>query len=236
MITAAILLIGDELLSGRTQDLNVKYIAEKLQEKGIVLNECRIVPDKIENIVKAINELRKENSYLFTTGGIGGTHDDITYEAVAKALNVELEINQEALEMLSQIYKERMNPARKRMVLAPKGAKVHSRLSFNIKNIYMLAGIPYIMQEMFDEILPTLEHGNPINSITVTINVWENDIADDLRKIQSEWSQISIGSYPFKEKEKWGTNIVARSTNSKELSKIKKILEDLRNKHEVILY
>jgi molybdenum cofactor synthesis domain-containing protein len=227
MSTAAILLIGDELLSGRTQDLNLKYIAENLQNAGIVLQECRVVSDKIEAIVEAVNSLRIKHNYLFTTGGIGGTHDDITYESVAKALNLPLEIHQEGLQMLAEIYQERLNDARSRMALVPKGAVVRKKLSYQIENIYMLAGIPKVMREMFDEILPTLQHGKPIHSITIKAYIWENDIADELRSLQSEWPQISIGSYPFNEADCWGTNIVARSSDTDELIKIKPLLEKL---------
>lgn len=227
MSTAAILLIGDELLSGRTQDLNLKYIAENLQNAGIVLQECRMVSDKIEAIVEAVNSLRIKHNYLFTTGGIGGTHDDITYESVAKALHLPLEIHQEGLQMLAEIYQERLNDARSRMALVPKGAVVRKKLSYQIENIYMLAGIPKVMREMFDEILPTLQHGKPIHSITIKAYIWENDIADELRSLQSEWPHISIGSYPFNEADCWGTNIVARSSDTDELIKIKPLLEKL---------
>lgn len=227
MSTAAIILIGDELLSGRTQDLNLKYIAECLQNVGIVLQECRIVLDKTDAIVKAVNALREHHTYVFTTGGIGGTHDDITYESVAKALNLPLEIHQEGLQMLAAIYHERLNDARSRMALVPKGAVVRKKLSYQIENIYMLAGIPKVMREMFDEILPSLQHGKPIHSITVKASIWENDIADELRTIQSEWPEVSIGSYPFNEADCWGTNIVARSTNAGKLIKIRPLLEKL---------
>lgn len=227
MSTAAILLIGDELLSGRTQDLNLKYIAECLQNVGIVLQECRIVLDKTDAIVNAVNELREHHTYVFTTGGIGGTHDDITYEAVAKALNLPLEIHQEGLQMLAEIYQERLNDARSRMALVPKGAVVHKKLSYQIENIYMLAGIPKVMREMFDEILPTLTHGKPIHSLTIKAYIWENDIADELRTLQSEWPEVSIGSYPFNEADCWGTSIVARSTDTEALIRIKPLLEKL---------
>lgn len=227
MSTAAIILIGDELLSGRTQDINLKYIAQKLQNAGIILQECRVVSDKIAAIVHAVNALKKDNTYVFTTGGIGGTHDDITYEAVAKALNLPLEMHPDGIKMLEEIYKERLNAARSRMALVPKGSIARSKLSYQIENIYMLAGIPKVMQEMFDEILPTLQHGKPIHSITIKAYKWENDIADELRTIQSEWPNISIGSYPFNESDCWGTNIVARSTDTEGLEKLKTILEKL---------
>lgn len=227
MITAAVILIGDELLSGRTQDINLKYIAEKLQNAGIILQECRVVADKIEAIVNAVNQLRKDNTYVFTTGGIGGTHDDITYESVAKALNLPLEIHPDGIKMLEEIYKERLNTARSRMALVPKGSIVNSKLAYQIENIYMMAGIPKVMQEMFNEILPTLQQGKPIQSITVKAYVWENDIADELRALQEMWPNISIGSYPFNESDRWGTNIVARSSDIDELTKIQPHLEKL---------
>jgi molybdopterin-biosynthesis enzyme MoeA-like protein len=198
-----------------------------LQNVGIILQECRIVSDNIETIVEAVNSLRTKNTYVFTTGGIGGTHDDITYEAVAKALGLQLEMHPDGIKMLEEIYKERLNAARSRMALVPKGSIARSKLSYQIENIYMLAGIPKVMQEMFDEILPTLKHGKPIQSITVKAYIWENDIADELRSIQHQWPQISIGSYPFNEADCWGTNIVARSADTDELEKIRPILEKL---------
>lgn len=229
MITAAVLLIGDELLSGRTQDLNLNYIAKHLVERGIVLQESRIVPDQEAMIIEAIRALSARNTYVFTTGGIGSTHDDITQSSIAKAFNKRLTINQEAMKLLEEYYGDTINPARRRMAYAPEGAILHSKMVFQIENVFVLAGIPTVMQEMFDAILPSLQHDTPILSVTVKTYILENELADELAKLQLT-VDVSIGSYPFDEEGNIkGTNLVARSRDAKKLAMVKDQLQALVN-------
>ena len=167
MITAAVLLIGDELLSGRTQDVNLNYIACKLVERGIVLQESRIVPDIEDMIIEAVRALSNRYDYVFTTGGIGSTHDDITQASVAKAFNKPLVVNAEALKILEDYYGDSINDARRRMALAPEDAVLHAKMVFQTENVFVMAGIPTVMQGMFDVVLPTLRTAPPILSVTV---------------------------------------------------------------------
>lgn len=229
MITAAVLLIGDELLSGRTQDANLNYIANRCQERGIVLQECRIVPDIEHAIIEAIQVLRGRNTYVFTTGGIGSTHDDITVASVAKAFNKSLVVNEEALNLLEEYYGDSINDARRRMARAPEGAILHSKMVFQIENVFIMAGIPMVMQGMFDALLPNLRHDDPILSITVKAYVLENELADELNELHLDIpKEVTIGSYPFDEGGKVkGTNLVARSRNAKKLAMVQEQLQAL---------
>ncbi len=228
MITAAVVLIGDEVLSGRTKDANLNYIANKCQEKGIVVQECRVVPDKEEMIIEAVLALSAKNTYVFTTGGIGSTHDDITQESIAKAFNKPLVVHLEALKILEDYYGDRINEARRRMARAAEGAVLHEKMVFQVQNVFILAGIPTVMQGMLDAILPKLEHDDPILSITVKAYVYENELADELALIQQSVSDVSIGSYPFDETGTVkGTNLVARSRDPKRLAIAQQLLQAL---------
>ncbi len=229
MITAAVLLIGDELLSGRTQDANLNYIARRCQEQGIVLAECRVAPDTEEMIVEAVQALSARNTYVFTTGGIGSTHDDITAASVAKAFNKPLVVNMEALKLLEEYYGDNINDARRRMARAPEGAILHSEMVFQIENVFIMAGIPTVMQGMLDALLPTLRHDNPILSITVKAYILENELADELNELHLKTpKEVSIGSYPFDEAGKIkGTNLVARSRDAKKLATVRDQLQAL---------
>jgi molybdopterin-biosynthesis enzyme MoeA-like protein len=232
MITAAVLLIGDELLSGRTQDANLNYIANRCQERGIVLTECRVVPDVEDAIIEAIGALRASNTYVFTTGGIGSTHDDITVASVAKAFNKPLVVNQEALKLLEEYYGDNINDARRRMALAPEGAILHSKMVFQIENVFIMAGIPMVMQGMLDALLPILRHDAPILSITVKAYIFENELADELNELHLKTPKdVAIGSYPFDEDGKVkGTNLVARSRDAKKLAIVQEQLQALVNR------
>jgi molybdenum cofactor synthesis domain-containing protein len=232
MITAAVLLIGDELLSGRTQDTNLNYIATRCQEKGIVLQECRVVPDTEPMIIEAVLTLSARNTYVFTTGGIGSTHDDITAASIAKAFNKPLVVHQEALKLLEEYYGDNINDARRRMARAPEGAILHSKMVFQIKNVFILAGIPYVMQGMLDALLPSLSHDDPILSAVVKAYILENDLADELSEIQKIASDVSIGSYPFSEEGNVkGTNLVARSRDPKRLATVRDQLQTLVDRY-----
>ncbi|MDP4724964.1 MAG: molybdopterin-binding protein [Pseudomonadota bacterium] len=200
--TAAILIIGNEILSGRTQDTNVKFIAERLDKVGIRLCEVRVIADNEKAIVETINALRAQYTYIFTTGGIGATHDDITAECLAKAFNVPLEVNEETFTILENHYKESFNASRQRMALMPRGSEllknqICTATGFKIENVYCLAGMPTVMQNSFTLLLPNLKTGTPFVSNTVTCNLREGDIAHALTDIQNAHLNVEIGSYPF---------------------------------------
>ncbi len=227
MITAAVIVIGDEILSGRTQDANLNYIALGLRSSGIDLQECRVVPDKEDAIIEAVQDLSKRNTYVFTTGGIGSTHDDITSASVAKAFNKAVVVHDDALKLLESYYGDNINNARRRMALAAEGAILHERMVFQIENVFILAGIPRVMREMFDNLLPKLQHGEPILSISLKSLILENDLADELIEIQKNTSDVIIGSYPFYEENNKGTCLVATSRNATKLAIVEKQLQAL---------
>lgn len=223
-LTAAVLIIGNEILSGRTQDSNAMWIATKLAEQGIKLLEIRVVPDIEEAIIFAVHELRQKVAYLFTTGGIGPTHDDITSEVMAKAFQVPCELNAEAREILLEYYKSEaeLTPARLRMAHVPRGAKlianpVSGAPGFQIENVYVMAGVPRIMQAMLDGILPEMASGLPILSNTVTCNLPESKIAETLGNIQKQYETVDIGSYPHYRAGEVGLSLVLRSTDNDNL-------------------
>ncbi|MES2608228.1 MAG: molybdopterin-binding protein [Pseudomonadota bacterium] len=200
--TAAILIIGNEILSGRTQDTNVKFIAERLNKAGIRLCEVRVIPDDETAIVETVNTLRVKYAYVFTTGGIGATHDDITAACLAKAFDVPLEVNAETFAIMQNHYKEDFNASRQRMALMPRGSEllknqICTATGFKIENVYCLAGMPTVMQNSFNLLLPSLKTGAPFVSNTVTCNLREGDIAQALTDIQKAHPTVEIGSYPF---------------------------------------
>ncbi len=223
-LTAAVLIIGNEILSGRTQDANAMWIATKLAERGIKILEIRVVPDVEEAIIFAVNEMRKKVAYLFTTGGIGPTHDDITSEVIAKAFGVPYDLNTEARKILLAHYKteEELTPARLRMAHMPHGVKlienpVSGAPGFRIENVYVMAGVPRIMQAMLDCILPEMATGKPILSNTVTCNLPESKIAETLGNIQKQYETVDIGSYPHYRAGEMGLSLVLRSTDNDNL-------------------
>ncbi len=222
--TAAVIVIGDEVLSGRTQDVNLRYLAIRLGELGIRLTEARVIPDERRAIVRAVNELRATNTYVFTTGGIGPTHDDITSECVAEAFGVPWEPHPQAWAILAEDYARRdppieFNEARQRMATMPRGAELircplTSAPGFRIGNVHVLAGVPRIMQSMFEAVAPTLAGGAPTVSRSVhAIGALEGQIAAALRAIQAESPGVAIGSYPFYRDLGGGVAIVARGTD-----------------------
>jgi len=218
LVTAAVLLIGDELLSGRTRDQNFHHIAELMTAKGIDVREARIVSDTEDEIVAALNDLRARYTYVFTTGGIGPTHDDITANAVARAFGVGIGVNEEALALLKARYKDReINEARLRMARTPHGAtlvrnKVSAAPGFRIENVIVMAGVPAIMRAMLDAVAPELEGGIVMVSETVRTHALEGDLGVPLGAIQDNYgADVSIGSYPFFDNGVFGTQIVVRS-------------------------
>jgi len=219
--TAALIVVGDEILSGRTQDKNIAQVATWLGVQGIRLAEVRVVPDVTERIVEAVNQLRARNDYLFTTGGIGPTHDDITVDAVAEALGVGMVIHPEARAILERYYETRggLNEARLRMARVPDGADlIPNRMSgapgIQIGNLFLMAGVPSITAGMLDALTGTLEGGLPLLSQTLGSWVAESEIADLLRETEKAHEGCAIGSYPFFREGRVGANFVVRSTDN----------------------
>jgi molybdenum cofactor synthesis domain-containing protein len=223
--TAAVLLIGDEVLSGRTKDKNLGYIADYLNGLGIDLMEARVVADIEADIAAAVNALRLRYTYVFTTGGIGPTHDDITADSVARAFGVEIGHDPKAVEILLTYFKEigrEPNEARMRMARIPNGAvlienPVSMAPGFQIDNVFVMAGVPRIMQAMLDEIAPRLAKGVPMQSRTVEFLGGEGDIAKPLGDIQDRFPAVVIGSYPFQAPDGFATNLVLRSRDPEAL-------------------
>ena len=216
-VTAGLLVIGDEILSGRTKDKNIGYVAEYLTALGIDLLEVRIVPDVEARIIEALDALRARYTYVFTTGGIGPTHDDITADAVAKAFGVGLPIDERAVALLlERIRPEDLNEARLRMARIPEGAElipnsVSKAPGFRIGNVFVMAGVPSIMQAMLDAVGPTLKHGARLESRSVAVRLKEGDIAGPLAAIAKAHPDVVIGSYPHQEGQTFTTTLVLRS-------------------------
>ncbi len=233
--TAAVLLIGNEILSGRTQDLNLAYMAKGLSDHGIRLSEARVIPDDESVIVNTLNTLRHANTYVFTTGGIGPTHDDITADCVAKAFNVGIDIHPEAQSILLSYWAERdvePNADRLRMARIPDGASlienpVSAAPGFCVENVYVMAGVPRIMQAMFDSVLPSLQRGAVINSVSVTCDLPEGTIASPLRALQAQFPDVDLGSYPGKLDGKYKVSLVGRSSDADQLQRVEQALHRL---------
>ncbi len=217
-VSAAVLIIGNEILSGRTQDTNLAYLAKKLNEYGIQIRETRVVPDIEAEIVTAVNALRKRYDYVFTTGGIGPTHDDITADCIAKAFGVPLVINEE----IAEILRRRESPPdimemRMRMARIPKGGGlIRNPLGphgFYIENVYVMAGIPQVMQAMVGSLEGQLRRGVTIQSLSVTAYLPESHVARRLGEIQDKYPHIDLGSYPFHRNDQYGTTLVMRGSD-----------------------
>jgi molybdenum cofactor synthesis domain-containing protein len=217
--TAALLVIGDEILSGRTQDKNVGQVALWLNDQGIRLSEVRIVPDDMGRIAKSVNELREAHDYLFTTGGIGPTHDDITVDAIAAAFAVPVVVDKGARKILEDYYRDRpggLTEARLRMARVPEGAELIPNATsgapgVRVGNVYILAGVPYIAAAMLEALTGKLEGGRPVVSITLGARAPESDVADMLRETEAANPGVTIGSYPFFKEGLYGANFVIRS-------------------------
>ena len=218
-VTACLIIIGNEILSGRTVDANLPYIASALGNIGIRLAEARIVPDIEAEIADAVNACRSKHSYVLTTGGIGPTHDDITAQSIAKAFGLPFGRNQEAEGRLLAYYPpERVNAARMKMADMPEGAElidnpVSIAPGFRIENVYVLPGVPKIMQAMLDGLLPKLEGGRKVLSRAITVFAPEGDVAAGLSEIQERFPDLEIGSYPFFRVEGPGTTVVLRGAD-----------------------
>ena len=236
IVTAAVLVIGDEILSGRTKDKNIGYIADYLTAIGIDLKEVRVVSDDESAIVEAINALRAKYTYVFTTGGIGPTHDDITADCIAKAFGVALPFHPEAMAILKERLAKtggELNEARMRMARIPEGAalvvnKVSGAPGFWIGNVITMAGIPTVMQSMLDEVAPKLKTGTKLISVTIRADAKEGDVGTELGTIAKAHPDTIIGSYPFFD-DKIGpnTNIVVRSRDADKLAAAKAAVEGM---------
>ncbi len=231
--TAALIVVGDEILSGRTQDKNIAQIASWLGVQGIRLREVRVVPDDQDAIVEAVNALRARNDYLFTTGGIGPTHDDITVDAVAAALGVPVVVHPRARAILEAYYATRggVNAARLRMARVPQGADlIENRVSgapgIRIGNVYLMAGVPAITAQMLDGLTGQLEGGLPLLARTIGCWVAESEIADILREAEARFVGVQIGSYPFFREGRVGANFVIRSTDADVLAQCARALTE----------
>ena len=237
--TSAILIIGNEILSGRTVDKNTSFIAKWLGELGISVEEVRVVPDKEEVIIASLNELRKKYQYVFTTGGIGPTHDDITSESVAKAFGRKYDYNKEAYAILEKYYaKSDFNEGRKKMARMPEGATLiyndnGSAPAFSVENVFVLPGIPSYVEAMIPQLKKVLVSGKKIISVSCDAKVRESSIAVDLENIQNKYPDIDIGSYPYSNEEGFGTVLVMRSTDENKItsckSEIEKMIKNFEN-------
>lgn len=225
-VTCAVLIIGDEILSGRTQDTNLRDIARYLGVIGVDLAEARTVPDVLEEIVDALNALRSRYDYVITTGGIGPTHDDITADAVAAAFGVELEEHPEIMAMMTARWGDQLNAARRRMARVPVGGAlvknpVQGPPGFTIGNVFTLAGVPQIMRGMLEDVGPRMRGGRPTVSRTVRVEgSGEGQIAEPLEAVAKAHPDMSLGSYPFFSADGYGSNLVIRSRDPEQLSAV----------------
>ena len=235
-VTAAVLVIGNEILSGRTQDTNLAYLSTKLNEYGIQVREARVVPDVEDEIVGAVNALRARYDYVFTTGGIGPTHDDITVDCVAKAFGVGLVMNEE----IAEILRRRPAPpevmeSRLRMARVPEGAGLirnpFGPHGFHVGNVYVMAGVPQVMQAMIGALAGLLRRGETIRSRSVTAHLTESQIARRLGENQDRYPHVDLGSYPFYRKDRSGTTLVMRGSVEADLeamlAEVKQLIVEL---------
>ena len=223
-VNAAIIVIGDEILSGRTQDINVAFLAKWLNELGVRVEEVRVIADKQKSIINCIKEIKKKFKYIFTTGGIGPTHDDITSKSIAKAFKLSYGYHREAYEILKKYYKPgEFNEGRKKMAKIPQNAKLIYNPSsgapgFIVKNVFCLPGVPSILESMVEGIRDKIVGGKKILSKTISVNTVESEIARSLETVQHKFKNIEIGSYPFFRMGKVGVSIVMRSTEMKNIN------------------
>ena len=222
-VNATIIIIGNEILSGRTQDTNTSTISLWLNSLGVKVQEVRVIPDIEDVIVKTINIVRKKNTYVFTTGGIGPTHDDITAASISKAFNLKYEVNKEAYKILEAYYKPGdFNEGRQKMAWTPANAKLilnptSGAPGFIVENIFCLPGVPSILKSMLGGLKNEISGGNPIISHTINLRTVESEIAKPLTSVQNSNKDVEIGSYPFFRAGKLGVSIVVRSENQSEI-------------------
>ena len=236
-VNAAILIIGNEILSGRTQDTNTNTIALWLNTIGVKVKEVRVIPDIEDTIIDTVNYLRKANDYLFTTGGIGPTHDDITAESISKSFKLKYEIHKEAFNILEAYYKVgEFNEGRQKMVWMPRNANLilnptSGAPGFNVENVFCLPGVPSILKSMLGGLKNRIVGGNPILSHTISLRTVESEIAKSLTDVQDNNKDLEIGSYPFFQAGKLGVSIVLRSEDQSKINKCsKEILKFIEEK------
>ena len=236
-VNAAILIIGNEILSGRTQDTNTGTLANWLNSIGVKVNEVRVVPDIEKKIIDTLNVLRSENDYVFTTGGIGPTHDDITAQSVAKAFGLKYEIHKEAFKILEAYYQPgEFNEGRQKMVWMPANAELilnptSGAPGFSVKNVFCLPGVPSILKSMLGGLKNRIVGGHPIISHTISLKTVESEIASSLTKVQDNNKEVEIGSYPFFHAGKLGVSIVLRSEDQSKIDLCNsQILEFIKEK------
>ncbi len=235
--TAAILVIGDEILSGRTKDKNVGFIADRLTELGVDLKEVRIISDEQSAIVVSLNALRASYTYVFTTGGIGPTHDDITADSVAAAFGVSIDVDQRAVDVMLERYGQSdLTESRLRMARIPAGAElianpVSKAPGFQIGNVFVMAGVPNIMQAMMDDVSTRLKGGQKMLSLAIEAGMGEGMVAQPLAEMQAEFPDVSMGSYPYMREGKFQTSLVLRCRDEKRLNlaaeKLKQVVAEL---------
>jgi molybdenum cofactor synthesis domain-containing protein len=224
-VTACMLIIGNEILSGRTQDENLRYVALGLNDVGVRLMEVRVIPDVPDTIVGTVNAVRKAYDYVFTTGGIGPTHDDITSECVAAAFGVPLHRDPQAVAILEAYIPGGLNEARLRMATVPKGAEliqnpVSAAPGFRMENVYVMAGVPAVMKAMFDNVKRTLKGGAKMSSRSVRVELAEGAIAECLSKVQDDNPDVEIGSYPAMRRGSFGVSVVIRGIDEARLDAV----------------
>jgi molybdenum cofactor synthesis domain-containing protein len=224
-VNAAILIIGNEILSGRTQDTNTTTLATWLNSIGVIVGEVRVIPDIEDIIIETLNVLKTNYDYVFTTGGIGPTHDDITAESVSKAFGLKYEIHKEAYQILEAYYKPgEFNEGRQKMVWMPENANLilnptSGAPGFNIENVFCLPGVPSILKSMLGGLTNIIVGGKPILSLTISLRTVESEIANALTKVQNDNQNVEIGSYPFFQAGKLGVSIVIRSEDQSKIDK-----------------
>ena len=240
-VNAAILIIGNEILSGRTQDTNTSTLATWLNSIGVKVNEVRVVPDDEKIIIDTLNLLRKSYNYVFTTGGIGPTHDDITAESVSKAFNRKYQVHKEAFKLLEAYYKPgEFNEGRQKMVWMPEGAELilnptSGAPGFNVDNVFCLPGVPSILKSMLGGLKNKIVGGEPILSHTISLRTVESEIANSLTKVQEQNKDVEIGSYPFFHAGKLGVSIVIRSENQSKIDECNSQILEFVNKKKIEL-
>ena len=238
-VNAAILIIGNEILSGRTQDTNTNTIALWLNSIGVKVREVRVIPDEERIIIDTLNLLRKSNNYVFTTGGIGPTHDDITAESVSKAFNLTYEIHKEAFKILEAYYKPgEFNEGRQKMIWMPRNANLilnptSGAPGFNVENVFCLPGVPSILKSMLGGLKNQIVGGDPILSHTISLRTVESEIAKSLTNVQDNNKDVEIGSYPFFQAGKLGVSIVIRSEDQTKIDVCNSQILEFVNKKKI---
>ncbi len=223
--TAGLIIVGNEILSGRTQDTNSQYIAQKVAGKGITLQRIVTLPDRMEDIIENVKTFRQKYTYVFMTGGIGPTHDDITAEAVSEAFHLKCVVHEKAKKLLEQTCRRELLPAELKMACMPEGAKlipnpITVAPGFQVENVFVMAGVPHIMHAMLETVLNSLEEGPPLYGESLITDLAEAKVADTLSRIQERYPEVEIGSYPHYDGRQWSVQVVVRSVIGKSVCQV----------------